>query len=89
MFGAIGSRSALGFRVHLFELLLDEVLLVVDLSLPVVIIFVDVLVVLLGLDHIEVDLIIVLVLIPVHDANDVIHFSHQLELVLERVRGLL
>ena len=89
MFGVKGSRSALGFRAHLFELLLVKVLLVVNFSLPGVIVFVEVLVVLFGLNHIEVALILILILVPAHDVDNALHVSHELDLVLERVRGLL
>ena len=89
MFGVIGSRSALDFRAHLFELLLVEVLLVVDFSLPGLIILVEVFVVLLGLNHVEVDLVLILILLPTPDLDDARHASHELELVLERVSGFL
>ena len=89
MFGVIRSRSALGFRAHLFELLLVEVLLVVDFSLPGLITLVEVFVVLLGLNHVKLDLVLILILLPTHNVDDARHASHELELVLERVRGFL
>ena len=88
-FWGIVSRSALGFRAHLFELLLVEVLLVVDFSLPGLITLVEVFVVLLGLNHVEVDLVLILILVPAHDVDDALHVSHEFEFVLERVRGFL
>ena len=89
MFGVKGSRSALGFRAHLFELLLVKVLLVVNFSLPVVLIFVKIFEVLLRLNHIQEDLILIFVLVPAHDFDNAPHVRHESELVLERVRGLL
>ena len=83
MLRVIGSRSALGFRVYFIELLLDEVLLVVNFALPVVIVFVEIFVVVLRLNHIEVDLFLILLLAPTHEFDDALHVSHELELVLE------
>ena len=61
----------------------------VNFSLPVVILFVEVLVVLLWLNHVKVALVIILALLATHYVDNALHVSHEFEFVLERVRGPL